>query len=159
MDPDGLCVNVAPSSAITFRYDYRLSGRCETLTIGKYGACGLSPARTREQCIDARRVIGERRSPAREKRRAKPKLKEAKSFGEFAESWFQKAPMADSTKAVWRSIYERELLPVFRNRLLQEITPDDLRALCERIVDRSWRATANSSALLAPSRRKSSSSA
>ena len=35
-----------------------------------------------------------------------------------------------------RTIFERELLPVWRNRLLTEITPDDLRAHCGKIVDR-----------------------
>src|SRR3546814_13627574 len=40
------------------------------------------------------------------------------------------------------SIFERELLPVWRNRLLKEITPDDLRAHCGKIVDRGAPATA-----------------
>lgn len=142
VDRDGMYVHVAPSGAVTFRFDYRLNGRRETLTIGKYGPSGLSLARAREKCIDARRAVAEGRSPAQEKQREKRKLKEAKSFGEFAERWFQKAPMADSTKAMRRSIYERELLPTFRNRLLHEITPDDLRAHCAKIVDRGAPATA-----------------
>ena len=50
--------------------------------------------------------------------------------------------MADSTRAMRRSIFERELLPVWRNRLLTEITPDDLRAHCGAIVDRGAPATA-----------------
>ena len=37
-DRDGMYVHVATSGAVTFRYDYRLHGRRETLTIGKYGA-------------------------------------------------------------------------------------------------------------------------
>jgi hypothetical protein len=37
--------------------------------------------------------------------------------------------MADSTRAMRRSIFERELLPVWRKRLLTEITPDDLEDL------------------------------
>jgi len=41
-----------------------------------------------------------------------------------------------------RSIFERELLPVWRNRLLPEIRPDDLRAHCAKIVDRGAPATA-----------------
>lgn len=50
--------------------------------------------------------------------------------------------MADSTRAMRRSIFERELVPVWRNRLLSEITPDDLRALCAKIVGRGAPATA-----------------
>src|SRR6201987_249890 len=41
-----------------------------------------------------------------------------------------------------RSIFERELLPVWRNRLLTEITPDALRAHCGAIVERGAPATA-----------------
>jgi len=85
-------------------------------------------------CLDARRAIREGRSPAIEKQREKRRLKEAKSFGEFGEKWLVNAPMADSTRAMRRAIFERELLPVWRNRLLTEITPDDLRAHCGKIV-------------------------
>jgi len=44
--------------------------------------------------------------------------------------------MADSTRAMRRSIFEWERLPVWTNRLLTEITPDDLRAYSRKIVDR-----------------------
>jgi integrase len=50
--------------------------------------------------------------------------------------------MADSTRAMRRAIYERDMLPVLRNRLLHEITPDDLRALCAKVKERGAPATA-----------------
>lgn len=141
-DRDGMYVRVMTSGAISFRLDYRLNGRRETVYLGKYGRDGISLARARELCIDARRAISEGRSPAIEKQREKRRLKEAKSFGQFGEKWLVNAPMADSTRAMRRSIFERELLPVWRNRLLTEITPDDLRAHCAKIVDRGAPATA-----------------
>ena len=141
-DRDGMYVHVTTSGSITFRYDYRLHGRRETLTIGKYGPSGLSLARARERCLDARRAVAEGLSPAQEKQREKRRVLEAKSFGEFGERWFKEAPMADSTRAMRRSIFERDLLPAFRNRLLSEITPDDLRALCAKIKGRGAPATA-----------------
>jgi integrase len=103
---------------------------------------GLSLALARERCMDARGAVGEGRSPALEKQRDKRRLNEAKSFGEFGERWLTQAPMSDSTRAMRRSIFERDLLPAFRNRLLHEITPDDLRAMCLKIVDRGAPATA-----------------
>ena len=93
-------------------------------------------------CMEARRAIREGRSPAIEKKREKRRIKEAKSFGVFGEKWMVDAPMADSTRAMRRSIFERDLLPVWRNRLLVEITPDDLRAHCASIVKRGAPATA-----------------
>ena len=50
--------------------------------------------------------------------------------------------MADSTRAMRRSIYERDILPTFRNRLLTEISPDDLRAMCAKVKARGAPATA-----------------
>lgn len=141
-DRDGMYVVVQPSGAIVFRYDYRLNGRRETLTLGRYGPDGLSLARAREKLIDAKRAISEGRSPAQEKQHDKRRLKEAKRFGEFGEKWFQESRMAESTRAMRRSIYERDILPTFRNRLLTEITPDDLRMMCERVKDRGAPATA-----------------
>jgi integrase len=141
-DRDGMYVNVAPSGAITFRLDYRLNGRRETLTIGRYGPSGISLARAREKCIDAKRLVSEGVSPAQEKQRDKRRILEAKSFGQFGERWFSESPMADSTRAMRRAIFERDMLPVLRNRLLHEITPDDLRALCAKVKERGAPATA-----------------
>jgi integrase len=141
-DRDGMYVLVSPKGSVSFRLDYRLNSRRETVTFGKYGSTGLSLARARELCIDAKRAIKEGRSPAIEKQRAKRRLLEAKSFGELGEKWLKSAPMADSTRAMRRTIFERELLPVWRKRLLTEITPDDIRAHCGTIVERGAPATA-----------------
>ena len=142
VDRDGMYVVVHPSGAIVFRLDYRLNGRRETLTLGRYGPAGLSLARAREKVVDARRAISEGRSPAQEKQREKRRLQEAKSFGQFGERWLQEARMADSTRAMRRSIFERDILPAFRNRLLPEILPEDLRGLCAKVKERGAPATA-----------------
>ena len=142
VDRDGMYVVIQPAGAIVFRYDYRLNGRRETLTIGRYGLGGLSLARARERLVDAKRMISEGISPAHEKQREKRRLKEAKSFGEFGERWMQEAKMADSTRAMRRAIYERDILPIFRNRLLTEISPDDLRSICAKVKQRGAPATA-----------------
>ena len=44
-DRDGMYVLVKPSGTLTFRLDYRMNGRRETVTFGKYGPAGLSLAR------------------------------------------------------------------------------------------------------------------
>lgn len=141
-DRDGMYVLVSTGGAISFRLDYRLNGRRETVTLGRYSPAGLSLARAREKCIDAKRMVAEGVSPSIEKQREKRRIKEAKSFGEFGERWLKMAPMADSTRAMRRSVWERDLLPHWRNRLLSEITPGDLRTHCLKIVDRGAPATA-----------------
>lgn len=48
-DRDGMYVVVSPAGGIVFRLDYRLHGRRETLTIGRYGRDGISLAEAREE--------------------------------------------------------------------------------------------------------------
>ena len=141
-DRDGMYVAVSPTGAITFRYDYRLNGRRETLTIGRYGPAGISLAMAREMLLDAKRAVAQGVSPALEKQRAKRRLTAVKTFGEILERWLADARMADSARAMRRSIIDRDILPVFRNRRLTEIAPDDLRALCTNVKSRGAPATA-----------------
>lgn len=141
-DRDGMYVAVGTSGQITFRFDYRLNGRRETLTIGRYGRGGLTLAEAREKCLAARKMVAEGRSPAMEKQREKRRLAGAERFGEVAKRWFKDAGMAESTRAMRQAIFDRDLLPQWKNRLLTEITPDDLRALCLKVKDRGAPATA-----------------
>jgi integrase len=141
-DRDGMYALVAPSGHITFRLDYRLHGRRETLTIGRYGADGLSLAAARQMCIAARSAIMQGVSPAQEKQRAKRQSLADGNFGAVGKRWFAEAAMAESTRSMRKSIYDRDILPAWKNRLLTEITPDDLRALCAKVKDRGAPATA-----------------
>ncbi len=141
-DRDGMYVFVTPAGSISFRYDYRINGRRETLVIGKYGRDGISLAIAREKCLDARRMVREGLSPAQERQRQKKKLLQARNVGHFAEAWFRDGRMADSTRSMRRTIYERDIVPTFQRRLLQEVKPDDLRALCLKVKDRGAPATA-----------------
>lgn len=141
-DRDGMYVTVSPTGTVTFRYDYRLNGRRETLTIGRYGPTGISLAMAREKLLDAKRMVALGKSPSLEKQRAKRRLNAAKNFGETLTKWLAGARMADSTRAMRKSIIDRDILPVFENRLLTEITPDDLRALCAKVKARGAPATA-----------------
>lgn len=56
IDRDGL-VSVLTSGTIIFRYDYRINGRRETLTIGKYGTDGINLV-GRERLMIARKQSG-----------------------------------------------------------------------------------------------------
>lgn len=72
-DRDGMYVTVSPTGTVTFRYDYRLHGRRETLTIGRYGQGGISPAMARELVLEARKSVLQGIPPALEKQRDKPR--------------------------------------------------------------------------------------
>src|ERR1700719_3837441 len=55
-------VHVTAKGAMSFRMDYRLNGRRETIYLGNMDPDGLSLTRAREKCIDARRNIAARYS-------------------------------------------------------------------------------------------------
>ncbi len=142
-DRDGLYVVVTPRGTISFRMDYRLNGRRETLTIGRYGTKdGISLLMARERCMEARKAIAQGISPAQEKQREKSRQAEAQTFGEYTKRWLAEHRMADSTKAMRKTIIDRDILPVFQNRRMAEIGPEDLRALCAKIKGRGAPATA-----------------
>jgi len=141
-DRDGMYALVKTTGTIVFRLDYRLHGRRETLTLGQYGRDGITLSEARERCIDARKAVKAGQSPAQEKQREKRRLSTARTFGEWGEQYFKEAKIAQSTKEMRRHIYDRDIAPTWKNRLLSEVAPDDLRALCSRVKERGAPATA-----------------
>ena len=67
---------------------------------------------------------------------------ETKTFGDHATQWLYGATMAESTRAMRKSVLNRDILPNFSKRLLSEVRAEDLRALCMRVKDRGAPATA-----------------
>lgn len=157
-DRDGMYVVVWPKGAIAFRYDYRLASRRETLTLGQYDEFQasrpkrdpetikygdpLSLADARELLMRAKNTVSRGESPARDKADGKKGLRESGTFQTFAEIWLRDAGLADSTAAMRKSILDRDVLPKLGKRKLEEITPSQVLALCEKIKERGAPATA-----------------
>lgn len=141
-DRDGLYVLVTTTGCVSFRYDYRLNGRRETFVVGRYSPRGLTLALAREKCLDARKAVQRGESPAQVKQTEKHRQKASRTFCDYAEEWFREAGLADSTKAMRRGVYNRDIYPRFKKRVMSEITEDDVRGLCEKIKARNAPATA-----------------
>ncbi len=141
-DRDGLYVAVTTAGSISFRYNYSINGRQETITFGRYGVGGITLAEARERLNEAKRMVTDGKSPAKEKARAKARMKDAETFGAWAQKWLRGYQMADSTRDMRHSVYARELEGKFGNQKLTEITHEDLRALTDAIVGRGAPATA-----------------
>ncbi|MBC7624473.1 MAG: tyrosine-type recombinase/integrase [Aeromicrobium sp.] len=141
-DRDGLYVAVMPTGTVSFRYNYRINGRQETIVLGRYGVGGLTLAEARAKLDEAKKALTTGSSPARSKARAKTQLGDADTFGEWFDQWITNHKMADSTRDMKRSIYERDLREAFGRLKMWEITHQDLRAFCDRIVQRNAPATA-----------------
>jgi integrase len=157
-DQQGLYVAVTPSGAVSFRYDYRMNGRRETLVIGRYDpslparkareagelsfgmSVGLAEARL--LLAQARRAIQCGDSPSRSKVETRVQANEALTFGNWAEKYFAEAALAESTRSMRKSVYERNLETEFGRLKLEEITPARLMARCEKIKERGASAQA-----------------
>ena len=157
-DALGLYVTVAPSGTKSFRYDYRLDGKRETLTIGRYlegtrsrteveldtldfGAV-ISLADARALCDRARRMVKAGLSRSKVKVEKRASAAEAPTFGAWAARYFEfKADpksgdeqLADSTLAMRKSIYKRLLEDPLSKKRLEEIKPLFLAELFRKML-------------------------
>lgn len=86
-DRDGLYVTVTPAGSISFRYNYSINDRQETITFDRYGV-GSTLAEARERLGEAKRMVADGKSPATKKARDKARVKGAEAFGAWAEKWY-----------------------------------------------------------------------
>lgn len=56
-DRDGLYVAVTPAGTISFRYNYSINGRQETVTFGRYGVGGITLAEARERLMKLKKWL------------------------------------------------------------------------------------------------------
>ncbi|TDN60801.1 tyrosine-type recombinase/integrase [Scandinavium goeteborgense] len=141
-DRDGLYVAVLTSGSVSFRYDYRINGRRETLVIGQYGRDGITLAEARDELISAKKLLKAGQSPAAAKRDGIKKIRGAETFAVHTDSYMKYIILADSTRAMKQAVLDRDILPVLANKMMAEINTSTVRDLCDRIVERGGRATA-----------------
>ncbi|EOC1317180.1 tyrosine-type recombinase/integrase [Cronobacter turicensis] len=141
-DRDGLYVAVLKSGTISFRYDYRLNGRRETLAIGVYGSDGITLAEAREKLSQAKKLLKAGQSPAAAKRDGIKKIRGEETLTVHTVAYMQHATLADSTRAMKQAVIDRDILPVLGKRLMTEITTSQVRDLCDKVLARGGRATA-----------------
>ncbi|KVL50671.1 integrase [Burkholderia cepacia] len=157
-DQRGLYAAVMPSGTVSLRYDYRVNGRRETLVIGRYDpslsarkprksdelvfGMAISLAEARMLRDQAAGEIQRGQSPSRAKVERRVEAAEALTFGKWVGKYFEQATLADSTRSMRRSVYERNLASEFGRLNLEEITPARLMARCEKIKERGAAAQA-----------------
>ena len=164
-DRDGMYVTVSTARTKSFRYDYRINGRRETLTIGRYdevaGAkiqrnidelefgMSVSLVEARSLLAVARRCVERGESPSRTKVEKRQEAADALTFGRWADKYFadkadpkNAARLADSTLAMRRSVYKRYLEGQFGKLKLDEISPAQLMTHCKSIKEKGAAAPA-----------------
>lgn len=155
-DRDGLYVAVSTSGTKSFRYDYRIDGKRETLTVGRYdeslsskGArpegeltfgVSLSLVEARQLLARARRQVEAGVSPSKAKVEKRTAETDAQTFGAWVLKYFEhkadpksgKEQLADSTLALRKSVYRRILEEPLGRKNLDEIKPTSLAELLDK---------------------------
>lgn len=146
-DALGMYVAITPAGGKSFRFDYRVDGKRETLTIGRYED-GVS-SRSNADLADldfgrvisladarflrdrARRMVQAGLSPSKAKAEKRTQKDKSDTFGGWVERYFEfksnpksgDEMLADSTLDLRKSIYRRILEPQLAKYRLQEIRP------------------------------------
>jgi len=135
VDGGGLYLYVSPKGAKSWRYDFRLAGRRETLVIGQYPDKDLAEARNDHQ--GARKVVARGESPARAKQADKLAKRGAAedTFAGNAEEWFKRK--AASRSASWRDNarrwLDRDILPAIGRKPIRDVTAADVLTLLRKM--------------------------
>ena len=165
-DRDGMHAAVTPTGVVSFRYRYRVNGRQEVLTIGRYSAeaarnltrapdaleygMDVSLAEARTLLARARRQVERGESPSKAKVEKRTASAAALTFGGWAEAYFKhKADpksgaerLADSTLSMRRSVYDRAIAAELSKLKLGEVTPQRLKRLCDEVKEKRGPAVA-----------------
>ena len=134
-DQGGLYLYVSANGARSWRYDYRIAGKRETLVIGQYPDKGLAEARDEHK--GARKAVAKGESPARAKQVEKIASRgaAADTFAGNAEEWFRRKFVSRS--ASWRANVrrwlDRDILPAIGSKPIAAITAADVLALLRKM--------------------------
>lgn len=145
-DRDGLYLFVSPTGAKSWRFDYRIAGARETLTVGRYPDVSLEDARHGQRApgfislADARAMVARGESPAQAKRERKAKARVARTntLKACAEKWYQaKAP---SRSKSWqdnaRRWLDQDVYPILGSKPVREISIADMERIVDRIAEK-----------------------
>jgi integrase len=140
-DERGLYVEVFPTGGIVWRFRYRLNGKLEKLTLGKYPALTLKNARLKRDEAAQAAAMGQ--SPARQKQQAKVAAAEATTVAEFGERFFREVVVKDRRDiTIPRRYFDKAVVPAIGTRQVGEVTTEDVRAIIWKKKDEGFDAAA-----------------
>ena len=140
-DDRGLYVEVFPTGGIAWRYRYRLNGKYEKLTLGKYPALSLKNARIKRDEAASKVAMGE--SAARQKQLAKVAAADSTTVSDFTDRFFREIQSKDrkDNKQV-RRYFDADILPHIGTKAMRDVTTEDVRSVIWRKKDHGHDAAA-----------------
>lgn len=140
-DDRGLYVEVFPTGGVVWRYRYRLNGKYEKLTLGKYPALTLKNARLKRDEAAHQVAMGE--SPAKKKQQEKVAGAEDATVADFAERFFKDIQSRDRKNVTMpRRYLEKDILPHIGSKPVRDITAEDVRTVIWRKKEQGFDAAA-----------------
>lgn len=140
-DDRGLYVEVLTTGSIVWRYRYRLNGKREKLSLGKYPDLTLKNARLKRD--EAAQLVAMGESPAKKKQQAKVAGGENTTVAEFAERYFKDIQQRDrKNTTIPRRYLDKDILPHIGNKPIKDITAEDVRSVIWRKKDQGFDAAA-----------------
>lgn len=140
-DERGLYVEVFPTGGVVWRFRYRINGKQEKLTLGKYPALTLKNARIKRD--EAAQAAAMGTSPARQKQLAKTAAAEATSVAEFGERFFKEIVSKDRKDlTIPRRYFDKSIVPAIGDKPVRDVTTEDVRAVIWRKKDEGFDAAA-----------------
>lgn len=140
-DDRGLYLEVFPTGGMVWRYRYRLNGKYEKLTLGKYPALTLKNARLMRDGASQMTAVGE--SPAQKKQRAKVAGPADTTLKQFAERYFKEIQQRDrKDNTMPRRYLDKDILPHIGMKPVCELTTEDVRSVIWRKKEQGFDAAA-----------------
>jgi integrase len=140
-DERGLYVEVFPTGGIVWRFRYRINGRQEKLTLGKYPALTLKNARIKRDEAAQAAAMGE--SPAQQKQLAKVAAADATTVADFGERFFREIVAKDRQNMTSpRRYFDKSIVPAIGTKPMRDVTTEDVRAIIWRKKDEGFDAAA-----------------
>lgn len=140
-DDRGLYVEVFPTGGVVWRYRYRLNGKPEKLTLGKYPALTLKNARRKRD--EAAEAVAMGTSPAVQKQLAKVAAADATTVAEFGERFFREIVAKDRADlTIPRRYFDKSIVPAFGNKPVRDVSTEDVRAVIWKKKDEGFDAAA-----------------
>lgn len=140
-DERGLYVEVFPTGGLVWRFRYRLNGKQEKLTLGKYPALTLKNARIKRD--EAAQAAAMGTSPAQQKQLAKVAAADATTVAEFGERFFREIVAKDRKDIkLPRRYFDKAIVPYIGAKPMRDVTTEDVRAIIWRKKDEGFDAAA-----------------
>lgn len=140
-DERGLVLEVFPTGGMLWHYRYRLNGKQERVTLGRYPALSLKLARAERDKRET--LVAQGQSPAVQKQLAKQGAAPDTTVAEFGERFFRDVVAKDRRDlTIPRRYFDKSIVPAIGAKAVRDVTTEDVRAIIWKKKDEGFDAAA-----------------